>query len=94
MRGHWEHFEHKADIDIRGWGITPAAAFAPCALALTAVITDLKTIVPRTPRVSRARSPNSYRWCASKDARSNHGIHGTTRKNLCASAFIYGSQFL
>ncbi len=37
---HWEHFEHMADIGIRGYGRTPAEAFAQAAIALTAVITD------------------------------------------------------
>jgi len=37
----WEHFAHDADIGIRGWGTTPAEAFAAAALAMTAVVTDL-----------------------------------------------------
>lgn len=36
----WEHFEHGADIGIRGVGPTPAAAFEQAALALTGVATD------------------------------------------------------
>jgi SHS2 domain-containing protein len=36
----WEHFEHGADIGVRGIGVTRAEAFAEAALALTAVITD------------------------------------------------------
>lgn len=40
----WEHFAHDADIGIRGWGATPAEAFAQAALAMTAVVTDLKSI--------------------------------------------------
>jgi SHS2 domain-containing protein len=43
----WEHFEHKADVGIRGHGATPAAAFAQCALALTAIITDPAAVAPR-----------------------------------------------
>jgi SHS2 domain-containing protein len=46
---HWEHFEHKADIGIRGYGATPPAAFAQCALALTAVSTDPAQVAPRVP---------------------------------------------
>ena len=37
---HWEHFDHKADIGVRGFGPTKAAAFEQAALALVAVITD------------------------------------------------------
>jgi len=40
MQAHWEHFEHGADIGVRGFGATKAAAFEQAALALTAVITD------------------------------------------------------
>lgn len=36
----WEHFEHGADIGVRGCGKTPAQAFEQAALALTAVVAD------------------------------------------------------
>ena len=36
----WEHFEHKADIGIRGIAPTLAEAFEQAALAMTAVICD------------------------------------------------------
>lgn len=36
----WEHFEHDADIGVRGHGATKAEAFEQAATALTAVITD------------------------------------------------------
>lgn len=36
----WEHFEHGADIGVRGYGATPAEAFEQAALALTAVTAD------------------------------------------------------
>ncbi len=37
---HWEHFEHGADIGVRGYGDTRAEAFRQAAMALTAVVTD------------------------------------------------------
>jgi SHS2 domain-containing protein len=40
----WEHFAHDADIGVRGWGATPAEAFAQAALAMTAIVTDLKLV--------------------------------------------------
>lgn len=43
----WEHFDHGADIGVRGWGPTKAAAFEQAALALTAVLTDPGRIEPR-----------------------------------------------
>ena len=36
----WEHFQHGADIGVRGVGPTIGAAFAEAAVALTAVVTD------------------------------------------------------
>ncbi len=40
VEGRWEHFEHGADIGVRGIGPTQGAAFEQAALALTAVLTD------------------------------------------------------
>ena len=36
----WEHYEHGADIGVRGFGATRESAFEQAALALTAVIAD------------------------------------------------------
>lgn len=43
----WEHFAHDADMGVRGWGPTPALAFAQAAIALTAVVTDPACVQPR-----------------------------------------------
>jgi SHS2 domain-containing protein len=40
----WEHFEHMADIGVRGFGATPEEAFAQAALALSAVVCDPASI--------------------------------------------------
>lgn len=40
----WEHFEHEADIGVRGIGTTLNSAFEQAALALNAIITDLELI--------------------------------------------------
>jgi SHS2 domain-containing protein len=42
-----EHFPHDADIGVRGIGRTREEAFEQAALALTAVLTEVTTIVPR-----------------------------------------------
>lgn len=44
---HWEHFEHEADIGIRGIGRTPDQAFEQAALALTAVSIPIADVHPR-----------------------------------------------
>ena len=36
----WEHFQHVADVGVRGFGASVAEAFEQAALALTAVVTD------------------------------------------------------
>ena len=43
---HWQHFEHKADIGVRGTGETLDSAFEQAAMAMTAIITDLSYIHP------------------------------------------------
>lgn len=46
-KARWEHFEHKADIGIRGLGPTKEAAFEQAAAALTAVIASPDVIQPQ-----------------------------------------------
>ncbi|MGZ4970127.1 MAG: archease [Methylobacter sp.] len=41
---HWEHFEHDADIGIRGIAPTLEQAFEQAAVAMTAVVTDLDLV--------------------------------------------------
>jgi len=43
---HWQHFEHKADMGVRGFGNEPAEAFEQAALVMSAIITDLSLIEP------------------------------------------------
>ena len=47
LRGRWEHFPHAADIGVRGFGPTREAAFEQAAIALTAVVTDPRSVTPR-----------------------------------------------
>lgn len=46
IRDTWEHFAHGADIGVRGIGPTKEAAFQHVALALTAVVTDVRSVRP------------------------------------------------
>jgi SHS2 domain-containing protein len=45
---YWEHFEHKADIGVRGFGNTLAEAFEQAAAAMTAVVTDISLLQATT----------------------------------------------
>lgn len=46
--GYWEHYDHGADMGVRGVGGSKASAFEQAALALTAVITEPANVEPRT----------------------------------------------
>ena len=54
----WEHFHHEADIGVRGYGDSPAAAFEGAALALTAVITDPDTVDCREQVTIECEAPD------------------------------------
>jgi SHS2 domain-containing protein len=43
----WEHFEHEADIGVRGYGSTLQEAFSQAALAMSSVVTELDKIENR-----------------------------------------------
>jgi protein archease len=46
MLPRWEHFEHDADVGVRGCGHTRAEAFEQAAVAMTAAITDPELVRP------------------------------------------------
>ena len=54
----WEHYEHGADIGVRGIGATEAAAFEQAALALTALATDPGAVEPREPVAVACAAPD------------------------------------
>ena len=45
---YWEHFEHEADIGVRGIAPSLAESFEQTALAMTAVVTDLSCVASDT----------------------------------------------
>ncbi|WP_455201826.1 archease [Kaarinaea lacus] len=54
----WEHFEHEADIGVRGYGDTLAEAFKQAALALSSVITGLEKIDTTTCLIVECKAPD------------------------------------
>jgi SHS2 domain-containing protein len=58
MNKHWEHFDHGADIGVRGIGPTKAEAFEQAALALTAVITNPEGVAPQELVQIRCEAPD------------------------------------
>ena len=53
----WEHFPHDADVGVRGFGASPAAAFEQAALALTAAVTSAK-VEPKQPVEVSCEAPD------------------------------------
>jgi SHS2 domain-containing protein len=58
MKPKWEHFEHQADIGIRGTGRTMSEAFEQVAVAMTAVITRPDRILPRVTIPVKCEAPD------------------------------------
>ena len=58
MQDHWEHFEHSADIGVRGFGSTKAAAFEQAALALTGIVTRPDAVQARERITITCEAPN------------------------------------
>ena len=54
----WEHYEHSADIGVRGIGATKAEAFEQAALALTAVVTDPRAVEPHERVALECEAPD------------------------------------
>jgi tRNA nucleotidyltransferase (CCA-adding enzyme) len=63
---HWEHFQHGADIGVRGIGPSLASAFEQAALALTAVLVNPGTLQPSETVEIELEAPNAdlllYDW--------------------------------
>jgi len=62
----WEHFDHGADIGVRGFGSTPVEAFEQAAMALTAVVSDPGGVWLREVRRLQCKAPDLeslfYEW--------------------------------
>jgi len=51
----WEHFDVEADVGVRAWGGTRAAAFAQAALGVLALIVEPSSVARRDSRAVRAQ---------------------------------------
>jgi len=54
----WQHFDHGADIGVRGVGVTRAQAFEQAALALTAIVAPIDAVEPRQRVDVSAENPD------------------------------------
>jgi SHS2 domain-containing protein len=94
----WEHFPHDADIGLVGIGPTKAEAFRQAAIALTAVVTDPRTVRPVEPVRLACHAPNDelllvewlnalvYEMAVRSMLFSEFAVDVTDGK-LCATAF-------
>ncbi len=55
---HWEHFEHQADIGVRGIGGTPSEAFEEAAAAMMAVMVDAGAVAEAEEVEIRCSAPD------------------------------------
>jgi SHS2 domain-containing protein len=55
---HWEHFDHGADIGVRGIAPTLAGAFEQAALAMTAAMVDPETVEAKERIELQCRAPD------------------------------------
>lgn len=58
MPARWQHYEHDADVGVRGYGATLAEAYEQAALALTAAVTDPALVAPRESVRIHCRAPD------------------------------------
>jgi len=54
----WAHFQHGADIGVRGFGATREEAFVQAAIGLTAVITDPESVAAVFPVTIACQAPD------------------------------------
>jgi tRNA nucleotidyltransferase (CCA-adding enzyme) len=54
----WEHFEHRADIGVRGYGSTLDEAFEQAAMALIGIVTDVDRVHEQTSVVISCTEPD------------------------------------
>ena len=80
----WEHFEHAADIGVRGYGATLAEAFEQAALGLAAATADLRTVAATTGVELRCEAPDAelllVDWL-------NALIYEMATRNMCFARF-------
>ena len=83
-RSRWEHFEHGADIGVRGYGPTLAEAFEQTALALAAAVTDLRNVTAKQAVEIRCEAPDAelllVDWL-------NALIYEMATRNICFARF-------
>ena len=55
----WHHFPHRADIGVKGIGVTLASAFEQAAIAMTAVICAVEEVAEKESVAIRCEAPDA-----------------------------------
>jgi tRNA nucleotidyltransferase (CCA-adding enzyme) len=92
----WEHFEVEADVGVRAWGPSRAAAFAQAALGVLALIVDPSSVHDRESREVRAQadSPETLLAAWVDECLYVHEIEGFVARDVtvseCSDAVVHG----
>jgi SHS2 domain-containing protein len=92
----WEHFEVEADVGVRGWGPTRAAAFAEAALGALALTVDPRSVEERESRAVRAQAdgPEALLVAWVDECLYVHEIEGFVARRVevteCSDSVVHG----
>ena len=92
----WEHFEVEADIGIRAWGPTRAAAFAEAALGVLALTVEPTSVEEREGREVRAQAdgPETLLVAWIDECLYVHEIEGFVTRRVeiteCSDSLVHG----
>jgi SHS2 domain-containing protein len=92
----WEHFEVEADVGVRGWGPSRAAAFAEAALGALALTVDPQSVEARESRAVRAQAdgPEALLVAWVDECLYVHEIEGFVARQVevteCSDSVVHG----
>ena len=92
----WEHFEVEADVGVRAWGESRAAAFAQAALGVMALIVDPTSVSGRESREVRAQAETPEALLAAwvDECLYVHEIEGFVPRDVevgdCTNTVVHG----
>lgn len=92
----WEHFDVEADVGVRAWGESRAAAFAQAALGVLALIVDPPSVSGRESRAVRAQAETPETLLAAwiDECLYVHEIEGFVARDVevteCSDTVVHG----
>lgn len=92
----WEHFDVEADVGVRAWGPSRAAAFAEAALGVLALVVDPESVDVRESREVRAQAdtPETLLVAWVDECLYVHEIEGFVARRVevteCSDGVVHG----